>query len=550
MKNSNVVIYLRVSTDEQANQGYSLEYQESTTIRHCKNKNYNVLKIFKEDYSAKTFDRPVWNELVTFIKNSKGLVEKLVILKWDRFSRNLHESLAELKQLEKMKVKIDCVEQPIDYNDIDSKLMHVLHLLIPELENEKISQRTRDGMRQASLNGCWVGKPPLGYDRAWVQVDANRRNATLKPNSNAEVVVKIFDYFTKSGLSSDSIRKSINAEYGMRISKQGVLGILTNLCYLGRVKVKAHKDEPAVVVNGYHEGIVAEDIFYEAQDILKGKRRRHIRKDNREYFPLKEVIKCSVCGLSFTASITTKNKGLSKYPYYHCCKTKGHDRYPAETIHSIFEQVLKGLKVKDEILKLYEKVIIDTINIHNQGILIEKAKIENDITKVRARIQNVEDMLADGVADKQLCSSMLGRYKDEENALIMKHATLKSEAMPKPSDVEYLIGLFNSFDVLYKKSNYGVKKKIVSSIFPKPMVFLKDHFRTEEVSPLLELLVLNSNNLQGLKIEKSHFKSGSLSSAPLSGQFSNLIAKELFKINELRNIFTIEYLRGLFAKAC
>ena len=125
--------------------------------------------------------------------------------------------------------------------------------------------------------------------------------------------------------------------------------------------------------------------------------------------------------------------------------------------------------------------------------------------------------MADGIENKEVCLSMLKRFRDEEDMLIMKHATLKSEAMPKVGDVEYLLALFNSFDVLYSLSDYPLKKKIVSSIFPKPVIFSKDHFRTEQVSPLLELLILNSNNLQGLKIETSHFKSGSSSSAPPVG---------------------------------
>ena len=109
-------------------------------------------------------------------------------------------------------------------------------------------------------------------------------------------------------------------------------------------------------------------------------------------------------------------------------------------------------------------------------------------------------------------------HKEEEIELIIRHATLKAEATPKNADVEYLLELFNSFKILYHSSDFNLKKKIVSSVFPKPMYFLKNHFRTEEVNPLLELLILNSNKLQRLKIETSHLKSGSSSSAPLTDE--------------------------------
>ena len=516
MKKDNAIIYARVSTDEQANRGYGLENQEMLATDYVRRKGHNLLFVIKEDFSAKTFNRPEWQKLMDYIKSNKGLVQRIVVLKWDRFSRNIIDTLEMVRKLRALGVTIDCIDQPIDYDNPDSLISFAISAAVSEAENTKISLRTMAGMRQASLNGCWVGKPPLGYERDWEEKGTIKKNATLKPDSNAVIVEKIFEYFTRENLSAEGIRIKIYREYGKKISKQGILDILKNVCYVGRVKVKKYRDEPESIVKGYHTALISVDTFQEAQQIMSGKKRKHIRKDNREAFPLKEIIRCSICDLAFTASITTKNGG-AKYPYYHCSKTKGHDRYPVKLVHDCFEDVLMQFKVKDEILSLYKAVVIDTINAHNKGILVEKGKIEKEVVLVRERIRNTEDMLADGVGSKEDWLNMLNRYREQEDALIMKHATLKAEAMPKGGDVEYLLALFNSFDVLYKVSDFSLKKKIVSSIFPKPMVFSKDHFRTEQVSPLLELLILNSNNLRGLKIKTSHFKSGSSSSAPPVG---------------------------------
>jgi site-specific DNA recombinase len=518
MKKNNAVVYARVSTDEQAIKGYSIENQERQALDYIKRKGYNLVNLYKEDYSAKDFDnRPEWKKLMNYLKANKGKVQSVIISKWDRFSRNLFGTLEMTKILGEMGIIVECIDQPIDYDNPDALISFAISAAMAEAENRKISLRTTAGMRQASLNGCWVGKPPLGYQRDWVIKGTVTKNATLKPDSNSIIVEKIFQYFTIHNLSADSIRNKIYSEYGRKISKQGVLDILKNVCYVGKVKIKKYKSEPEIIVKGYHLPIISDEVFQEAQQIMIGKKRMHLRKDNREAFPLKEIIRCSVCGLSFTASITTKKRGLKKYPYYHCSKTKGHDRYPVQVVHDCFGRVLKQFKVKHEILNLYRAMVIDTINSHNKEVLAEKRKIEQDLEKVRSRIKNAEDLLADGIENKEVCLSMLKRFRDEEDMLIMKHATLKSEAMPKVGDVEYLLALFNSFDVLYSLSDYPLKKKIVSSIFPKPVIFSKDHFRTEQVSPLLELLILNSNNLQGLKIETSHFKSGSSSSAPPVG---------------------------------
>lgn len=514
----NVIIYTRVSTEEQSEQGYSMQYQEVTATTYCNIKNYNILMLIKEDFSAKSFMRPEWRKLMAYLKTNKGLVNKIVFLKWDRFSRNSYESQGMIKQLEKLNVFVECIEQPLDLSVPENLLLLNIYLTVPEIENTKISMRTKAGMRQATKNGCWVGKNPLGYDRDWIVLEnSQRKNATLKPNKDAIIIENIFRLFTKERLSSETIRIKVNSLYGKTLSKQSILDILKNCVYIGKVKVNAYKDEQSEIINGFHKAIISEDVYQEAQSILNGKKRPHVRKDNNEEFPLKEVIKCSVCDLSFTASITTKNKGLKKYPYYHCSITKGHDRYKKEIVHNTFDELLEEFNIKSEIKELYKSVLVETINNHNKTIIEEKKRVAEEIGKIQKRKTNTENKIADCDESGNELIDMLKRYKDEENRLIMKHATLKAEAMPKNADIEYLLELFNSFKILYNSSGFKLKKQILSSIFPKPMYFLKNHFRTEYVSPLLELLILNINGLQRLKIETSHLKSGSSSSAPPAG---------------------------------
>lgn len=279
MSQTNVIIYVRVSTDEQANQGYSLEHQESAVSTYCKSKKYKVLHTYKEDYSAKSFERPEWGKLMTFIKANKGLVNRIVFLKWDRFSRNQLEALEMIRKLRKLNVVLDCVEQNFDFEDPDALLMLSIHTAIPEIENKKISQRTKDGMRKASENGCWVGKPPIGYSRDWIQIDTQRKNATLKPNEDASLVRKIFHYFAYENLSADKIRVRLLAENARKISKQGVINVLTNRCYIGEIIIPAYKDNPVQIVKGYHKAIVSFELFDTVQELLKNKRRKHFRRE-------------------------------------------------------------------------------------------------------------------------------------------------------------------------------------------------------------------------------------------------------------------------------
>ncbi len=102
----NVIIYIRVSTDEQAENGYSLAAQEEKLIKYCTSNKLNAVKIFKEDYSAwKGFDRPAYNELKQFINSNKGKIDGILFTQWSRFSRDITESYNEIKRLKSLKVE-------------------------------------------------------------------------------------------------------------------------------------------------------------------------------------------------------------------------------------------------------------------------------------------------------------------------------------------------------------------------------------------------------------------------------------------------------------
>jgi DNA invertase Pin-like site-specific DNA recombinase len=172
------IIYTRVSTDEQANSGYSLQHQKVLLEQYCKMQNIEIVKHYQEDFSAKTFDRPEIKKAFEYIKNNKKDVDLFLFTKWDRFSRNQEEAIKAIRQLDNSGIKVNCVEQPLDLENPDNKILLSMYLIIPEVENDKNSQRTKDGMRRAMKEGCFMGKAPVGYAHSR---DENE-NSTLKPD--------------------------------------------------------------------------------------------------------------------------------------------------------------------------------------------------------------------------------------------------------------------------------------------------------------------------------------------------------------------------------
>ncbi len=93
------IIYKRVSTDDQADRGYSLQHQEDVIKQFCKLHNYPILDVYTEDCSCKNFDRPEWNKILKFLKKNRGKVDQILCLRWDRWSRNVYLALNEINKL-------------------------------------------------------------------------------------------------------------------------------------------------------------------------------------------------------------------------------------------------------------------------------------------------------------------------------------------------------------------------------------------------------------------------------------------------------------------
>ena len=114
-----IVIYTRVSTAEQADKGHSLSHQEFVLTHFSEINKDEILKHFQDDFSAKTFDRPQWNELMTYVLANRKIVNEIHVLRWDRFSRNLENALKVIRDLKKLGISVNAIEQPLDMDSPD-----------------------------------------------------------------------------------------------------------------------------------------------------------------------------------------------------------------------------------------------------------------------------------------------------------------------------------------------------------------------------------------------------------------------------------------------
>lgn len=156
-------LYIRVSTDEQADKGYSQRNQEEVLQKYCFARDIKVRKVVFEDHSAKSFVRPAWQKLLADLKKKRGQTDLVLFTKWDRFSRNAGDAYQMIKILGDLGIEPQAIEQPLDISIPENKMMLAFYLAAPEVENDRRALNTFHGMRRARKEGRWMGPAPIGY---------------------------------------------------------------------------------------------------------------------------------------------------------------------------------------------------------------------------------------------------------------------------------------------------------------------------------------------------------------------------------------------------
>ncbi|RMH39187.1 MAG: recombinase family protein, partial [Alphaproteobacteria bacterium] len=307
------VLYTRVSTDEQADRGFSLRDQEARLRTYCTRAGIEAVAHFQDDHSARTFDRPAFRQLLAFLRAHRGRVDLLLVVKWDRFSRDDTGALGMIRTLEELGVEVQAIEQPIDWRVPEQRMMLAIYVTAPEIENRRRSLATKAGMRRAMQEGRWCAKPPKGYRRVRDEHD----RMLIVPNEDAPFIRRAFEAVARLDVSLEEIRRRLSRE-GFRCSKNQFRLLLRNPVYMGKIVVPAWRDEPEELVDGVHEALVSEALFRQVQQRLRARRSgtgttyRHVRL--RPELVLRGHLLCAACGKLLTGSVSQGNGG--RYGYY------------------------------------------------------------------------------------------------------------------------------------------------------------------------------------------------------------------------------------------
>ena len=323
-KSVRAALYIRVSTERQAQEGYSVAAQKTNLTNFVNNQGWSICGIYADEgISGKNIEgRPDVQRLIQDIKNKQ--VDVVVLYKFDRLTRDMSDTEEIIKLIQNYGIEVYTISGgTIDVTTATGRFMIRINGAIAQLEREQTIERIKVAFAEKVREGKSLcsGVITYGYDRP-----KHQEIQTIN-EQEAKVVKRIFKMYTLENKTFTEIAKILNAE-GVPTKMKGkvrkkpnsnetytinslwmpktVRLILSNITYIGGVRYGVHKTNGFEVLNGLHEPIISKELWDKTQEKLS-----NIKKVQRTNRPKDDVyycgtLVCGYCGHKLTTQRTVK----------------------------------------------------------------------------------------------------------------------------------------------------------------------------------------------------------------------------------------------------
>ena len=435
-----IAIYCRVSTEEQSENGYSIDEQERLLEEWCKKMGYVIYKCYSDrGISGKNIkDRPALKELLSDAK--AGKFDMVISWKINRVSRKLEDVLKIVNLLEKNNITFKSYSEPFETDTPAGRMQFQMMALIGEFERGTIAQNVKMGMIAKAKSGNWCGGRVLGYDLVPNNSPEEEKKGKNKLKINekeAEIVRFIFNEYSK-GKGYKAITNQINklgykTKKGNDFSVGSIRDILTNPVYIGEIRYNVRQNwsekrrrninPNPIRVKGKHEAIIDRELWDKVQLILESKKGKPSRIYDGEY-PLTGILRCPKCRAGMVISRTTNTlaDGTKKRIAYYCCgnwKNKGTSVCNSNTIRvdKANEYVFKKIEelVSNEAVI---KAVVKNINKERKDKVKPAKRLLGDIDKELEKLDKRKRKIFEAYEDDILTKAEFQIRKDELNEKI------------------------------------------------------------------------------------------------------------------------------------
>ena len=422
-------LYIRVSTEDQAREGFSLPEQEKRLRAMCEYKGYEIYKLYKDaGISAKDMNRPAFEELLQDIREKK--CNTIVVLKLDRLTRSVYDMEFIMKFLEENDAYLDCANEEINTTNSSGKMVARLLTTVSQNEIERTSERTKVGLAGAIKEGHIPGKNPLGYKR-------DGKKLVIDPLTK-DIVKRIYDLYFE-GKSYSNIATIFNQEEVLGKTNwrdTGILRIISNEIYKGDFVSGKTFNKPVYYENVV-EPIVSKELWENCQVQKKKNQKSYMRTQTYIFL---QKLKCPKCGRILAGGASHKLKSDKWYFYYRCedCKNNIKEEVIETSVKTLLADILEYDNVVNE---FFLPVLKSKLN-------DPKEQYEKELKSLNNKKERIRKAYIDSVFTEE-------EYKQESKTIDSQIEFVNSKLLEN-SQAEQLN--FTTEDILFKRDMDFINK--------------------------------------------------------------------------------------------
>ncbi|MDY4016754.1 MAG: recombinase family protein [Bacilli bacterium] len=444
-------LYMRVSTEDQAREGFSLPEQKERLEAYCKFKGF-VIKDYYTDagISAKTGNyRPEFERLKEDIKSKK--INTIIALKQDRITRSIFDWEELMRFLEENDAYLDCVNDDINTTNANGKMVSRILMSVSQQEIERTSERTKVGLAGAIKQGHIPHQAPLGYK--------HENKKLVIDHLTKDVVIRIFELYHK-GMSYQKISTLFNKEQVLGKTKwrdSSIVAILENEIYKGDFVHGKRTKHPTYYENVV-EPIVSKEMWEECQ-VQKKKNSKSYQRTLTYLFLQK--LRCPKCNRILGGKATQKKNGNIYYYYYcHDCKIN----FKESLVEEYFNDFVNELVEYDSVVNQFFLPMI------KQKFDEPQEELKKDINKQKDKLERIKRAYINGVFS-------LEEYNDERKLVESALEKLQNE-LDEATSCEILN--FTPQDILLKRDIDYINKVKLEKEYKERTKTWKDYTREEK----------------------------------------------------------------------
>jgi site-specific DNA recombinase len=444
-------LYMRVSTEDQAREGFSLPEQKERLEAYCKFKGF-VIKDYYTDagISAKTGNyRPEFERFKEDIKSKK--INTIIALKQDRITRSIFDWEELMRFLEENDAYLDCVNDDINTTNANGKMVSRILMSVSQQEIERTSERTKVGLAGAIKQGHIPHQAPLGYK--------HENKKLVIDHLTKDVVIRIFELYHK-GMSYQKISTLFNKEQVLGKTNwrdSSIVAILENEIYKGDFVHGKRTKHPTYYENVV-EPIVSKEMWEECQ-VQKKKNSKSYQRTLTYLFLQK--LRCPKCNRILGGKATQKKNGNIYYYYYcHDCKIN----FKESLVEEYFNDFVNELVEYDSVVNQFFLPMI------KQKFDEPQEELKKDINKQKDKLERIKRAYINGVFN-------LEEYNDERKLVESSLEKLQNE-LDEATSCETLN--FTPQDILLKRDIDYINKVKLEKEYKERTKTWKDYTREEK----------------------------------------------------------------------